>query len=239
MEQVMPQPQFVMVPVRERNILGAVGFVIALIGLAIPTGLVSLLGLMLSLAAIGRAPRGFAIGGTIVGLIGLVLWLLITIVAVVAALVGIVLAAVGVSLAFMLTQPEVVEVTADMVNVGIAAAAYEEEHSRPAAELGELELSVAMTTDPWGNPYRYQIVDGDPGFDVSSGGRDGRFGTDDDIQLSRLDRLWEQAMADFEERMEQLGERLEQLDGGGYGSQWSGCEQWSHGDGYARAWSSR
>ena len=38
-----------------------------LIGLAVPTGIVSFLGLMLSLVAIGRAPRGCAALGVILG----------------------------------------------------------------------------------------------------------------------------------------------------------------------------
>ncbi len=47
-----PQHQpYIMVPVRERNGLGVVGFLIALVGLAIPTGIVALLGLLISLVA--------------------------------------------------------------------------------------------------------------------------------------------------------------------------------------------
>ena len=46
-------PQFVMMPVAQRNGLGVFGFFVSLIGILIPTGVISLLGLVLSLAAIG------------------------------------------------------------------------------------------------------------------------------------------------------------------------------------------
>ena len=77
-----PYPPYVMVPVRERNGLGVVGFLIALVGLVIPTGIVALLGLLISLVALGRAPRLFAGMGVITGLFGTVIWLALMILAV-------------------------------------------------------------------------------------------------------------------------------------------------------------
>lgn len=238
MEQVLQHPQYVVLPRREGNVLGVIGMAVAFLGLFVPTGVVSLLGLMMCMAALGRAPRGAAIFGTILGLIGATFWLVITIAALLLAIVGVVVAGVGIAVAFMLTQPEVVEVTSDMVNVGIAAAAYEEEHDRPAEDIESLQLSLAMTTDPWGNPYRYHVTDDELRHDVASSGRDGLFGTPDDIRLSRLDKLWERAVDDFDDEMEQLGKRLEQLDGGTYGARWNGgCDE--TGRAYARVWQRR
>ncbi len=77
-QQPIQSPQFLMVPVREGNGLGVAGFFIALIGLAIPTGIVALLGLLVSLVALGKAPRGFAGMGVVVGLIGTVVWVVLT-----------------------------------------------------------------------------------------------------------------------------------------------------------------
>lgn len=80
-----PQPQYIMVPMRESNGLGVAGFFIALIGLAIPTGIIALLGMLVSLVALGKAPRGFAGMGVVVGLFGTVLWLAITGIAILGA----------------------------------------------------------------------------------------------------------------------------------------------------------
>ncbi|MHC4414013.1 MAG: type II secretion system protein GspG [Planctomycetota bacterium] len=211
--QVPHEPHYVMVPARDSNGLGVAGFFISLIGLFIPTGVVALLGLLISLVALGRPPRGFAAAGVLLGLLGAIVWLVITAVAVIGAV------AVGVGFmvfaaaAFILTQPEIIEVTSDLVNVGFALVEYEEDHGVLPEDLGVLGLGVSTLSDPWGNRYRYQLVDHDPGFDVWSSGGDGEFGTADDVALSHLDRVWEDAFASFGQKMEELGERLERLDG--------------------------
>jgi hypothetical protein len=213
MSQVMATPgtPFVMMPVREHNRLGTFGFFVAFIGLFIPTGLVAMLGFILSLAAIGRSPRGFATAGVIFGLIGSLFWLLMMAIFVVVGAIGAVIGMVGAAGAFVMTQPEIVEVTSDMANVAISAAVYEEDEGRPATSIDDLGLTVAARIDPWGNGYRFERVDDDPGFDITSAGVDGAFGTDDDIQLSRLDLAWERALATFEDRMEDLGRKMEKL----------------------------
>ena len=228
MSQVMatPGPQFVMVPVAERNRLGAFGFFVAFIGMFIPTGIVAMLGFLLSLAAIGRSPRGFATAGVIFGLIGTVFWLIVMAVVVVVAIFGAILGLVGAAGAFMMTQPEVVEVTTDMANVAITAAVYEEDEGHPATTLADLDLPDAGRIDPWGNVYLFERIDADPGFDVASAGADGAFDTDDDIRLSSLDRTWERAFASFEDRMEDFGRKMEKLERAGGGGPWaasSGC----------------
>ena len=45
-------------PAPSRNVLGVFGFLIAFVGLFVPTGLVALFGLVLSLMAVGRARLG-------------------------------------------------------------------------------------------------------------------------------------------------------------------------------------
>jgi hypothetical protein len=92
-----------MVPIRERNGLGVVGFLIAMIGLFIPTGIVALLGLMISLVALGKAPRAFAGLGVITGLFGTVIWLVITILALIGILVGSLIAVIFSAGAFLIT----------------------------------------------------------------------------------------------------------------------------------------
>ena len=224
-----PYPQYVMVPMTDGNGLGLAGFFIALFGLFIPTGIIALLGLLVSLVALGKAPRGFAGMGVLIGLFGTVVWIAITGVALLGALAIGVSAVLAGSIAFVLLQPEIIEVTSDMVNVTIAALEYEDKHDALPDDLDALDLSLSTRTDPWGNAYRYIIVDDDPGFDIVSSGSDGIMGTDDDLVLSQIDEVWGKAFENFGERIEEFGNRIERLQGrkghfeyGGHHVQW-GC----------------
>ena len=137
----IPYPQYVMVPAQAGNGLGVAGFFIAAIGLLIPTGIVALLGLLVSLVALGKAPRGFAGMGVLVGLVGTAIWMAITGVAIVGALaIGIGAVLFG-AVAFVLMQPEIIEVTSDMGNVLIVAFEYEDEHGQLPDGLDSLVLS--------------------------------------------------------------------------------------------------
>jgi hypothetical protein len=226
----IPYPQYVMVPAQAGNGLGVAGFFIAAIGILIPTGIVALLGLLVSLVALGKAPRGFAGMGVLIGLIGTAVWMAITGVAIVGALAIGVGAVLFGSVAFVLMQPEIIEVSADMVNVTIAAYEYEDKHGSMPDGLDSLGLSVSATTDPWGNPYRYVITEDDLGFDVISSGSDGIMGTDDDLALSQMDRVWEEAFENFGGKLEEFGNRMERLQNrnvnfrsGGHSVRW-GCD---------------
>ena len=209
-----PQHQpYIMVPVRERNGLGVVGFLIALVGLVIPTGIVALLGLLISLVALGRAPRAFEGLGVIIGLFGTAIWLALMVLAVFGVLAAGAVAVVFAAGAFILTQPEIIEVTSDMLNTTIVVAEYEKEHDELPEDVSALGLGVSTQIDPWGNAYQYTLVDAEPGFDIVSSGGDGEFGTDDDMALSRLDEVWGNAFENFGSKMEELCEKLERLEG--------------------------
>jgi hypothetical protein len=148
----------------------------------------------------------------ITGLFGTVLWLAIVIVAgdSAVAIGGMVLAALAA--AYLLLNTEMIEVSADMANVGLVVFDRQERDGKLPDSLVDLGLSQSTLTDPWGQPYQYRIVeDDDFGFDLASGGRDGVIGTDDDIALSRIDAAWEDAFDGFDKKMEELGERFERL----------------------------
>ncbi len=211
-------PQFVMMPIAQRNGLGVFGFFVSLVGLIIPTGVVALLGLILSLAAIGRSPRGFATSGVILGLLGTIFWLIVMVVAVVVGLVAALVGAVAAAGAFVLTQPEAIELTSDMVNTVLAVEEYERDNDRMPVGMSALALGAATSIDPWGQPYRFEVAEEDPGFDLVSGGPDGEFDTADDVRLSRLDEFWAQTLDGMEERMERLGQRFERINFEEYGS---------------------
>ena len=44
-------------------------------------------------------------------------------------------------------------------------------------------LRESWMTDAWENPYRYEVKENNQTFIVTSSGGDGKFGTDDDIQI--------------------------------------------------------
>ena len=173
--------------------------------------IVALLGLLVSLVALGKAPRGFAGMGVLVGLVGTAVWMAITGIAIVGALALAVGAVLFGSAAFVLMQPEIIETSSDMVNVMIAAYEYKDKHGGMPEDLDSLGLSVSTTTDPWGNPYRYVITDDELGFDVISSGSDGIMGTDDDMALSYMDRVWKDAFENFPGEIKEFGDRMDRL----------------------------
>jgi len=218
-QQPYVQPQFVVMPQShsQSNTLGVFGFFISFIGLFVPTGIVSLIGLILSLAAIGRSPRGFAAMGVILGLLGTVLWLVVMLLALILGLVALVAVGVAVAVGFILIQPEVVEVTTDMVNIAIATEEYQQDHGELPDSASDLTLSFAVTTDPWGATYVLVPAEREPFYDIISGGPDGEFATEDDVSLSSLDQTWKKALEEYGEKAEEFGQKLERLDRSGRG----------------------
>jgi len=190
-------------PIRQTNGLGVAGFVCSLVGL-LTGGLLSPVGLVLSLIAVGRQPRGMAIAGIILGLLGTCGGIILVIVILAGGL-ALALAAVGI---FAFTQSERLELSADMAKIAVQAEDYKRENRGvPPAGLEVLTLETSTLTDPWGNRYRYILVNDEPGFDVVSDGKDGTAGTPDDVSLSRLDAYWQGAMKDFEAQMKEMDER--------------------------------
>lgn len=211
------QPQFVVMQAPERgNGLGAFGLLVSIVGLIVPTGIVALLGLMLSLVALGRPPRGLASVGVMVGLLGTVAWLVVDLLVVLAAIVGLVGVGLAGSVAFVTLQPEVVEVTRDMVRMAVAVDEHAREHEAMPETIDALSIGRSTAIDPWGKPYRLELADRDPGFDIASGGPDRAFGTGDDIRMTSLDRTWEIAFEAFGLQMERLGDQM--------GVECSGCQ---------------
>lgn len=212
-------PQYVMMPVRTRNGLGVAGFFIAFVGLFIPTGVIALLGLVVSLVALGRSPRGFAGAGVLLGLLGTVAWIAIMVAAILGFVVVAGTAAVaGIGMFVLVTQAEQLEVTSDMFNVAIATETYRKEHDAMPTSINDLDLAHPALHDPWGVPYRLVLIDDERGFDVLCAGEDGEFETDDDASLATLDRMWEKAFDNFGEQVEAFAENMERLDRGQQGN---------------------
>lgn len=202
-------PQYVIVPdERQTNMLGIVGFVLSLLGILGTGGLLCPVGLVLSLIALGRPPRGFAVAGVVLGLLGTCGGIILAI-----FVIGIALSvAAGVAGMFVLSQTDRLEISSDMAKIGFAVQQYKEGNRGIApAGLSGLELERPTLLDPWGHEYRYVLTDNECGFDIISDGEDGLESTDDDIALSKLENFWEGAIEDFKQQMKEMDARQKRL----------------------------
>lgn len=182
------QPSSVVV-VQQRvpsNGLGIAGFILSLLGLLGTCGLLSPLGLLLSFIALFKRPRGFAIAGLIIGLLGSI-WAIILFFVIG---LGAVLAMLGIGVAVQHVQAmHEINVLGDTVTAKVAA-------GEPVpSDLTGLTSASIRTTDPWGHSYRL-IKKDDGTFDITSDGPDGKPATSDD--LSWID--FRDAGADFNEK---------------------------------------
>lgn len=157
------------------NGLGLAGFIVSLAALVFSAGLLSPIGLVLSFFGMFKRPRGFAIAGFIIGLIGsgwLIAVMLIGVAAVAAVGVGAVVAA-----------PHI-EVAAEQQRLVARLEAYmadPEGNQRPPFALSQLGLGDDAITDPWDKPYRYLISADGAKITIQSDGPDGIYDTDDDV----------------------------------------------------------
>jgi hypothetical protein len=171
-------------PASETNSLGLAGFICSILGL-VTAGILSPIGLILSLVALGRRPRGFAIAGVVIGLVGscggIVIFLLFS---------AAILALLGIAAAIVLSDPQRLEISGDMISTAVAIEKYRDENRYLPASLGLLGLSESTLTDPWGERYRYDLKDPQGNFDLVSAGADRTFDTKDDVKLSALGEQW-------------------------------------------------
>jgi hypothetical protein len=187
MTRIPSPPSIPALPHAESNTLGIAGFVCSLVGIVFTGGLLCPIGLILSLIAIGRRPRGFAIAGLILGLFGTCGWVLVFVVAGAA-----ILAALGLTIvAVALTETEKVEITGDMANMAIAIKSYEQDNDVLPATLDDLDLKPSTLIDPWGRRYDYHFMETAPGFDIVSRGEDGTVNTPDDVHFTALGEAWD------------------------------------------------
>lgn len=173
------------VSARESNTLGLVGFICALVGL-LTGGLLSPIGLIISLVAMGKQPRGLAVAGLILGLVG-TCGGVILVIFFGAMLLGLIAIA---ALAFALSETEKIEITSDMVKIAAAVQQYREQNQYLPAGLELLALPESTLQDPWGEKYRYVQHDPKENFDILCAGEDKTFDTKDDVRLSEIEKVW-------------------------------------------------
>jgi len=152
---------------KRSNPLGLVGFILSL------TCVLSPIGLILSIFGLFKNPKGFAIAGTVIGL-------LLT-------------AILGVS-AWAIWQATQMSSPAVFANLQVDNSIVEQQVERYQRETGSLPRSLddvaippAIRSDPWGTDYRTESA-GQGMWDFVSAGPDRQFGTADDFEVRALMR---------------------------------------------------
>ncbi|MBW3599526.1 MAG: hypothetical protein KY475_19915 [Planctomycetes bacterium] len=150
------------------NRLGKTGLWTSVLGL-VTCGLLSPVGLFLSFAALGKKPRGAAMAGLLIGLLGS-LWI---------AFLGS-LAVGGAMSAAALEQARLAKRTEiSMVQAEGEVMSYKADVGRLPEGIEGNKL-VLQYTDAWQNPLRYDLED-DGRFAIRSAGPDTEFDTKDDL----------------------------------------------------------
>lgn len=145
----------------QSNVLGVVGFILAFC--------VSPLGLLLSLIALRKPPRGLAIGGVVVGLLGTAVW-------------GVFIAG---GVMFGKYAMNAVEGVADYQAIRTAMTTYHQSNDAYPTSLDALSsLTADEKNDPWGTPYKLVVKADGSGWELVSAGIDMTFDTPDDITLA-------------------------------------------------------
>lgn len=166
--------------INERNTWGIIGLTISVVGL-FTLGILSPLGLAASIAGMSRRPRGTAIAGVVLGLVGTILLIVYTLPRII--------------------PPAVREVgMGARANDTIATRAAQDtwilmrdvadrlDAARPkngdAPSQAEGDAAMSGRQDSWINVIRYARPD-DETFEIRSAGPDRIFDTDDDIVITR------------------------------------------------------
>ncbi len=162
--------------VKQSNTMGLVGFIISLVSLVGCGGLLSPVSLIFSLIGLGKDPKGFAIAGLVLSLIGLAGFIFLFFIMGVAAVLSIIgLGLIAALAAVVAAMGQNAFVIADGVHD------YYEANSVVPASLDDLNLSADKLTDTWGNEFIYVPgTDGDS-FLLIIAGTDGIIANGNDI----------------------------------------------------------
>lgn len=162
-------------PRSESNGLGLAGFIVSLVGL-VSCGLLSPIGLVMSFVAMFRQPKGFAIAGFVLGLLGSA-WMIIIFVFV------------GLGVLFALIAGLVqgrgfFELMQDTFAMHEAIVQYEQDNGAYPSSINDITgLDPNTLNDRWGRPYRINYDPTTGHIEVMSDGPDGVADTDDDLEF--------------------------------------------------------
>jgi len=168
------------------NGLGIAGFIVSLVGFCGSGGLLCPIGLILSLIALGKQPRGFAVAGVIIGAIGscgavVAIIAIPVVVAFALAAVGLTAAAVGLA---AVAGPQVeAQVEMFVLSTNLEEKIQQSAGTLPAT-LDEVTagLNESQVTDPWGHRYVYEVTQSGAAYRLYSMGPDGLGATPDDVR---------------------------------------------------------
>lgn len=154
---------------RQTNGLGVAGFVTSLVGMVVCFGVICPVGAILSLCAVFRVPRGFAVAGLILGVFGSIMWTLLILMA---------FGVIGQGINWFnqmngswQTQDAMTYAAEDIDDY------FDRNYALPDDATGR--GIVRHHFDEWNNPVVYRKVD-DYNFDIISTGPDGQLNTPDD-----------------------------------------------------------
>lgn len=164
----------------QTNSMGLAGFIVSLVGI-ITCAPLCIIGAILSLIGLGKEPRGFAIAGLIIGLIGSLLSVLLL---VFIALLGV--GAVASMAGVLSLLPPEFQAEFELGLISIEVEAYNFDNNTLPQDLQSLNLSDMLKEDPWGNPYSYERHSSGASYVISSAGEDGQLGTSDDIKYDSI-----------------------------------------------------
>ena len=152
------------------NGLGLAGFIVSLVGL-VSCGLLSPIGVILSIIGLFKEPRGFAIAGLIIGLIGTLF-------------IGAIVAIFGFAMIFAFGQFGYnLGLMMEVIEIEDSISSYYQTQQVLPQGLDELSLSQDTLIDPWGTDYQY-VVDADgTTYTIQSAGEDMQFDTEDDLKI--------------------------------------------------------
>ena len=164
------QPQSYQYVPPPTNGLGIAGFVVSLSGMIVCLGILCPIGLILSLVALTKAPRGYAIAGSIVGALGSVLGVLTALV-----FTGIIGTGLFGNPYYSYTANEI-----DNASYNIDSHFRNNQDTLPNQAMGN--TLIASYYDEWGNNLQYEpTTSSTADYTISSPGPDGVFKTSDDI----------------------------------------------------------
>jgi hypothetical protein len=164
----------------ESNGLGLAGFIVSLLGFVGTCGLLSPIGLIMSLIALRKQPKGFAIAGVVLGALG-VLWFFLAIFffgAVILAMLGL-----GLMAAVLMATTQIGENAFTLY--GDIEAYYEANGNAPTALTVMGTYTPDQLTDNWGVPIRYEVSADGQEIWLRSDGEDMTQGTGDDMVFYR------------------------------------------------------
>ena len=177
---------------QEKNVLGIVGF-----ALSFCTGPI---GLIVSLIALTKRPKGFAIAGVIISLIS-------------TAVIGtVVLGGAWFAKKFGAHIATVIDTTKDFQAIQQGMASYQTANGSLPPDLASLGLSASETQDANGISYGYSVKSDGSGWQLTWAGMDKQLGTSDDLVIDGS-ATQNQLQASFNDYFEQHAEEI--MGGGG------------------------